>query len=213
MPRASFKERVQREANAIARKALGMPVEEAAAALKGRPPAAAAPAGGAAPAAGAPPPAPAHGRDDRVSRLEREKADLKRRLDAQKQKNDRIRGKARDERVALELRQEALVAGVIGEHVDFALDLYANACRANRENPPELPAFIASIKGARPYLFGAGTQTVALAPTTSAPLTTAPGGGEPKPKPPGEVPPQKNVDEMDEREFAAYKKTRYGSRY
>jgi hypothetical protein len=213
MPRASFKDRVQREANAIARKLLGMPVEEAAAALKNRAPAPAAPAGGAAPAAGAPPPAPAHGRDDRVTRLEREKADLKRRLDAQKQKNDRIRSKGRDERVALELRQEALVAGVIGEHVDFALDLYANACRANRENPPELPAFIAELKPKRPYLFGGGVQTVPLSPTTSAPPTTAPGGAEPKSKPPGETTPPKNVDDMDEREFADYKKTRYRSRY
>jgi DNA-binding transcriptional MerR regulator len=206
-----FKDRLVREAENRARKMLGMTLEEAKAALSGRPAPAAAPA----PAPGAPAPAatPPRASKDPDEKLRRQLEDKTSRVERQSEKIKKLKTKHADELVNLGMRHEALAVGIAEEHVDFALKLYTDALLAWKRNQdpkkgdiPESRGFFAGLRTARAYLFREGAPIVDLRPTTAPPESTAPGGETPTPARPGTPPKKPDAMDMDEDQWRAHKR-------
>lgn len=158
------------------------------AAREGQPPAPAAAAGGA-----------------DVEKLRKQNRKLARVAEERKRKLVNARRRSRDEIVDLELRNEALRAGVGDDHSEFAIDLYKKAARAaaavDVNTIPDAGPFFTGLRAKHPYIFaGAAPQPpVVLSPTTSPPESLQPGQLLPTQTPPGTAPPQVNVDERDEK--------------
>jgi DNA-binding transcriptional MerR regulator len=219
MPSSAFRDRVDRDAAAKLKKALGMTLEEAQALLKSRKeggdgaPASAAAAPAGAPAGAA---APARGPDPEKEKLRREAKDLERRLEAQRAKLKKVKTRERDRRTEIELRYSAVAAGIKADDADYAMGLYRSALRATAEGEdlPAPEAFWPTLKASKPYLFadGAPAREVPLRATTAPPLSRKPGEETPPTRAAGKPPGQADVDALEKRDFDDRTASRYGFR-
>lgn len=202
MPSKALRERIDRDAAAKIKRVLGCTLEEAKAKLAaaGSPAAAIAAAGSPAAPAGTDPKVL-----ERLASIERQNKDLRGRLDASKQKTQKIQSRERDKRVSLELRYGAVAAGIADEHADFALDQLAAAVRKAPagQDPPTPQAFWPALLKARPYLGkGVAPTEVQLRPTTAPPESRAPGEATPNQPAAGTPPPKDDVDKLSDEDFA-----------
>jgi len=202
IPEADLKKRAQRRAEQLVQDQLGCSLEEAKKILekaKASAPAAAAPAPGTAPE-------PGSAEEDRARR-ERERGDQ------WKKKYKRLKSTHEAEVFEMGLRQSALAASILEEHVDFALDQYQKHVQAEGpEKAQEPKAFFTGMRASRPYLFGAPAappQVVPVTPATAPPESTAPGGGAPTSASPPAPPPPKDVDDMSPEEFNRHLRSRH----
>jgi len=220
MPSSAFRERIDRDAQAKIKKALGCTLEEAQELLKvQRAGGGAAPAPGtpAAPAPGATaaPAAPARPNAE-LEKLRREKADLERRTEALRAKVKKVKTRARDRLLETELRYSAVAAGIKADDADYAMGLYRAKVRATPqgEDVPDPDSFWPTLKAAKGYLFvdGAPAREVPIRPTTAPPASKKPGEEVPPARGAGAPAAEKGVMEMEPEEFGARTSNRYGFR-
>lgn len=197
-----FRKRVDQEAARVIKKKLGISLDEAIAKLA---------------ASSEPPPAPAPGgtpasappvRDKRVEKILSDNERLTSRIEKLKKKVRKVRTAARDQVLDLEIKHDALRAGIKEADVDFAVNLFRQACLAGGENPPDTMPFFTGLRTSRSYLFidGSAPPPVPLKPTTAPPESLAPGEEKPNQTPTGTQPPVPDVDKMTDQEFAAHKR-------
>lgn len=197
-----------KQAVALVQEKLGCTLEEAAERVKN--------AGGSANPPAPPSGAPAPGSDREKEVLRKRVAKLLARVDAQKHKVVATKARARDHVVELELRMDALRAGILDEHADFALSQYRKAVQGAKdaESIQDPLPFFQSLRGGAPYLFaaaGAAPPVVTLRPTSAPPASNQPGGETPAPAAPGQKPPQVDAFKMSDEDWKRHKGS-YGFR-
>ena len=201
MPENSFQARLNREAAALVRTRLGVPIEEAERIVK---------EGGASSSRSA--------QATADESLMRENAKLKREVDQRKREVEFTKKKAskdvqrlKDRQIDAELRFAAMAAGITDP--DYAVELFARAARDGKEKDPA--KFFGSLKTSRPYLFEK-TATPPEAAPAEVPATTAPaesaqpGEVKPTPAPAGTPTGGVKVEEMSPQEFTQYTRSQYG---
>lgn len=202
----AFRKRLDQHGARIQRKLLdqlGVASVEEAAAL-----AAAARATPGAPAAVAPVAAARPTRD--TGKAERELAEANARIERQKLKIRKLKASRKDAIVESEIRIDAVSAGIISDHVDFAMGLYLKAVTATPDSPPPPATFFSGLRTARPYLFTSATPPAILNPTTAPPASLRPGEETPVAPPVASPAPAVDVDKMDDRQFAEHKRRNHG---
>lgn len=193
-----FRKRVDQEAARIIKKKLGISLEEAIEKLAESSEPAPTPAPAGTPAAP----------DKRVQKILGDNTRLEARIDKLKKRLRKAKTHARDQILDMEIRHDAISAGIKAADVDYAVNLYRQACIAAGENPPDTTKFFPGLRATRSYLFtdGSAPPPVELKPTTAPPESLQPGEETPSPTGTRVAPPVKSVDDMTDQEFAAHKK-------
>lgn len=156
---------------------------------------------------GQPAPAGQHGPDPATQReldkVREEHAQLTRRVEKQSAKIKKIRGRNRARMMEMELRHDAVAAGIeAGENVDFAIQRMRADYHAFKADPAKNAAlkpffeqedidaqgYFRALLARRPYLGKAGGQPVSASPTTAPPASTRPGEEPPPVQTPGTPP-------------------------
>lgn len=199
-----------KQASELIQEKLGVSLDEAAELVKKA--GASLDAGGGAPA-GTP---PAPGSDREKEMLRRRVAKLTARAEKQKRKVVATKTRARDTIVELELKMDALRAGILDQHSDFALEQYRKAVRnaKDAESIQDPLPFFQGMRAGSPFLFaaaGAEPPVVMLRPTSSPPVNGNPGAETPAPVTPGEKPPQVDAFKMDDEQWKRHRGS-YGFR-
>lgn len=211
IPQKKFAERVDRALNEKAKEVLGCTVEEAKALLE---------------AAKKQIPEDPNLKAN-LEKLQRKVARLAEKNKAAKERVGLIRARERDRRMKTELQAAMSRAGIVDEHMDFALDLFKKHVRSEGDRIPKdakelqsyTNSYFAGLRATRAYLFGeaAPAQPPARPVPPNRPSTAPPADPnarrEEPPSPRGAPPPprQKTVDEMDPQEFARYRRAQYGA--
>lgn len=195
-----------RQAAALVQEKLGVSLDEAVELVKKAGTTIETPAG--------PPPAPGSDREKEL--LRKRAAKLAARVELQKKKVVATKARARDHVVELELKMDALRAGIIDEHSDFALEQYRKTVRSAKDEAsiPDAITFFRGMRGGAPYLFaatGAEPPIVTLRPTSAPPVNGQPGGETPTAVTPGQKPPQVDAFKMNDEEWKRHRGS-YGFR-
>jgi hypothetical protein len=203
IPQASFKQRIQREAETFAQGKLGVPLEEATRLLE-------------------------VGRkaekglldteattNEALKTIQAENVNLRRKvdklsraqMDVQKKHKREVR-RLKDRQIEADLKATAARQGI--RDVDYAVHLFAKEIASGKTTKPN--DFFTGLRTDYGYLFNGTAAPVpdVLDPETAPPASTQPGEATPEPKAPGTPAPAVNVDDMDNRDFSRHAQSKYG---
>jgi hypothetical protein len=209
IPAPAFKERIQREAQAMVQKATGLPMSEV---VKLVQQGGVRSEGGGRTAAQNTADVAIKAAKDEAEKLRKENTRLLREREDSQNKHKKELRRLNDRVIEAELSALARAAGIVQpRYIRFAIDDFASAVRKDPNLNPE--TFFAGLQVTDPAFF----QTAAPpAPAPTVPASTAPpespaqGETRPSPAAPGTPPVAPNVDDMDDQAFNAHRKSVYG---
>lgn len=209
IPAPAFKERIQREAQAMVQKATGLPMSEV---VKLVQQGGVRPEGGGRTAAQNTAEVAIKAARDEAEKLRKENQRILREKDDADKKHKKEVRRLNDRVIEAELSALARTAGIVQpRYIQFAISDFASAVRKDPNLKPE--AFFAGLQSTDPAFF----QTAAPpAPAPTVPASTAPpespaqGEARPSPAAPGTPTAAPNVDDMDDQAFNAHRKSVYG---
>lgn len=214
-----FRKRVNQEAARLIRRELNCSIEEAKEIIAARA-AGGDPATPPAPAAGGAPPTP-QSESTRVKKLQEELAAAKQRIGRQHKQIIRGRDRKKADVTALEMKFEAMQAGISERYVNFAMSEYGELWTSYQANaaglPPEIKkafeadpingrAIFAYILGQNSMIGAQPPTIVPLDPTTAPPASRQPGEETPPVKPPGAPPERFDAGKLTPEQWRAHKR-------
>lgn len=209
IPAPAFKERIQREAQAMVQKATGLPMAEVVKLIQQG---GVRPDGGGRTAAQNTAEVAIKTARDEAEKLRKENTRILREKDDADKKHKKEVRRLNDRVIEAELSALARAAGIVQpRYIQFAISDFASAVRKDPNLKPE--AFFAGLQATDPAFF---QNAAPAAPATTVPASTAPpespaqGETRPSPAAPGTPTAAPNVDDMDDQAFNAHRKSVYG---
>lgn len=201
IPTDAFKARINREANALLKKNLGMSLDEAKALVQGRQTNAA--TGNHVITENVHPSDATARYEAQIAKAKRDAAVSAKAAKSWQDKHAKDTRRLRDRAIETELRFEAARAGIVD--TDYAIHLFAREAAKNEAAVPT--KFFGGLKSTHPHLFTATAPSevpVEVPVTTAPPESLQPGEARPLPSATGTPPALPNAENMDQQQFSSH---------